>query len=151
MVVCIARDRVSLSTSQLWTGVLNLLSLQYSVIFVSTVLYLCARMLWLVVLTSLLWTGYCNLILPRVLSQYPTQGRVCFMWPWPSVHSAFVHRNGRTARMRREGKALIMLTPRENSYVEFMRLNKGLTLQSYPNPCAPCVRAQARDLIAKDR
>lgn len=68
-----------------------------------------------------------------------------------SVHSSFVHRNGRTARMGQEGKALIMLTPSETCYVEFLRLNKGLTLQTYPTPNAPCMRDQARELLANDR
>lgn len=69
----------------------------------------------------------------------------------PSCANSFVHRNGRTARMGQEGKALIMLTPSETCYVEFLRLNKGLTLQTYPTPNAPCMRDQARELLANDR
>jgi ATP-dependent RNA helicase DDX55/SPB4 len=69
----------------------------------------------------------------------------------PSSSNSFVHRCGRTARMGQEGRALILLTPSEASYVEFLRLNKGLMLQPYPTLHAPCVRDQARDTIAQER
>jgi ATP-dependent RNA helicase DDX55/SPB4 len=68
-----------------------------------------------------------------------------------TMYSSFVHRCGRTARMGQEGRALILLTPSEASYVEFLRLNKGLMLQPYPTLHAPCVRDQARDTIAQER
>ena len=38
----------------------------------------------------------------------------------PQDPAAFVHRVGRTARMGREGSALIYLAPHESSYVEFL-------------------------------
>lgn len=53
--------------------------------------------------------------------------------------------------MGQEGRALLFLTPNETSYIEFLRLNKGLTLQCYPNPPAPCVRDHARSIISQDR
>ena len=53
--------------------------------------------------------------------------------------------------MGQEGQALIFLTENEACYVDFLRLNKGLELQCYSTPAAPCVREQARNLIAMDR
>jgi ATP-dependent RNA helicase DDX55/SPB4 len=69
----------------------------------------------------------------------------------PSSANMFVHRSGRTARMGQEGHSLLFLTPSETSYVEFLRLNKGLALQSYPCPTAPCLRDRARTIICQDR
>ncbi|GFR50915.1 hypothetical protein Agub_g13233, partial [Astrephomene gubernaculifera] len=42
----------------------------------------------------------------------------------PQDPAAFVHRVGRTARMGRAGSALVLLTPAEEPYVEFLRLRK---------------------------
>jgi ATP-dependent RNA helicase DDX55/SPB4 len=69
----------------------------------------------------------------------------------PSSANMFVHRSGRTARMGQEGHSLLFLTPSETSYVEFLRLNKGLVLESYPCPTAPCLRDRARTIICQDR
>lgn len=43
----------------------------------------------------------------------------------PQDPSTFVHRVGRTARMGRTGKALVMLLPHETPYVDFLRLRKA--------------------------
>lgn len=43
----------------------------------------------------------------------------------PQDPSTFVHRVGRTARMGRAGKALVMLLPHETPYVDFLRLRKA--------------------------
>ena len=40
----------------------------------------------------------------------------------PQDPTAFVHRVGRTARMGRDGSALLFLSPHESSYVEFLRV-----------------------------
>ena len=40
----------------------------------------------------------------------------------PQDPAAFVHRVGRTARMGREGSALLFLAPHESSYVEFLKV-----------------------------
>ena len=40
----------------------------------------------------------------------------------PQDPAAFVHRVGRTARMGRDGSALLFLSPHESSYVEFLRV-----------------------------
>lgn len=45
----------------------------------------------------------------------------------PQDPSTFVHRVGRTARMGRTGKALVMLLPHETPYVDFLRLRKAGT------------------------
>ena len=49
----------------------------------------------------------------------------------PSSTKAFVHRCGRTARMGKQGQALVMLLPSESSYVEFLDVNQHIHLQSY--------------------
>ncbi|CAG0895254.1 unnamed protein product [Cyprideis torosa] len=46
----------------------------------------------------------------------------------PSTSKAFVHRCGRTARSGSEGKALLLLSPHEEPYLEFLRLNQGVKL-----------------------
>ena len=43
----------------------------------------------------------------------------------PQDPSTFVHRVGRTARMGRAGRALVMLLPHETPYVDFLRLRKA--------------------------
>lgn len=43
----------------------------------------------------------------------------------PQDPSTFVHRVGRTARMGRAGKALVMLLPHETPYIDFLRLRKA--------------------------
>jgi ATP-dependent RNA helicase DDX55/SPB4 len=53
--------------------------------------------------------------------------------------------------MGSDGQALLFLTPSEASYVDFLRINKGLKLQPYPISPAPCVRDRARSLIGKDK
>jgi ATP-dependent RNA helicase DDX55/SPB4 len=40
----------------------------------------------------------------------------------PTDPSAFVHRCGRTARLGKEGNALVLLHPAEDTYVEFLRI-----------------------------
>ncbi|KAG1653913.1 hypothetical protein FOA52_003829 [Chlamydomonas sp. UWO 241] len=42
----------------------------------------------------------------------------------PQDPAQFVHRVGRTARMGRQGNALVLLMPHEVSYIEFLRLRK---------------------------
>ncbi|KAJ3049580.1 ATP-dependent RNA helicase ddx55, partial [Rhizophlyctis rosea] len=42
----------------------------------------------------------------------------------PQDPKSFAHRCGRTARLGREGKAVVFLTPKEDTYVEFLRIRK---------------------------
>ena len=65
--------------------------------------------------------------------------------------SFFVHRCGRTARMGQEGHALVLLTASELSYVDFLKLNKGVSLQPYCMPTPPSVTDEARRLVASER
>lgn len=49
----------------------------------------------------------------------------------PLDPNAFVHRVGRTARAGHHGKAVVMLTPAEESYVPFLN-HRGITLNEMP-------------------
>eukprot|EP00002_Diphylleia_rotans_P037066 TRINITY_DN8245_c0_g1_i1.p1 TRINITY_DN8245_c0_g1~~TRINITY_DN8245_c0_g1_i1.p1 ORF type:complete len:626 (-),score=161.72 TRINITY_DN8245_c0_g1_i1:82-1959(-) len=42
----------------------------------------------------------------------------------PQDPKAYTHRIGRTARMGREGSAIVYLTPHEDTYIEFLRVRK---------------------------
>ncbi|XP_065889391.1 ATP-dependent RNA helicase DDX55-like isoform X2 [Dysidea avara] len=49
----------------------------------------------------------------------------------PNDARSFIHRSGRTARMGREGKSLLLLLPMETAYVDFLRLNQAATVTEY--------------------
>ncbi|VVB13329.1 unnamed protein product [Arabis nemorensis] len=69
----------------------------------------------------------------------------------PQDPSMFIHRVGRTARLGRQGRAIVFLLPKEEAYVEFMRI-KGETLQE--RKCseeASDVIPIIRSLAMKDR
>ena len=51
----------------------------------------------------------------------------------PKLASTFVHRCGRTARLGRQGDALIYLLPNEDSYVQFLALNQNVPLSEFDN------------------
>ncbi|MCO5556446.1 hypothetical protein L7F22_009995 [Adiantum nelumboides] len=74
----------------------------------------------------------------------------------PQDPNVFVHRVGRTARMGRSGNALVFLLPKEDAYIEFLRIRrvpidqreKFLTAQTV----VPMLRAAAmkdRDIMEK--
>lgn len=44
-----------------------------------------------------------------------------------SIHSAFVHRCGRTARIGHGGSALVFLLPMEESYISFLEINQKVS------------------------
>lgn len=70
----------------------------------------------------------------------------------PSNASAFVHRCGRTARSGSVGSALLFLMPSETDYVEFIRLNQKVSLDSMEAP--PDIQdslGKMRKLQLKDR
>ncbi|XP_059478620.1 ATP-dependent RNA helicase DDX55 [Neocloeon triangulifer] len=48
----------------------------------------------------------------------------------PSSAAAFVHRCGRTARIGRKGSAILLLLPTEENYVEFLKINQKVLLES---------------------
>ncbi|XP_003376930.1 ATP-dependent RNA helicase DDX55 [Trichinella spiralis] len=53
----------------------------------------------------------------------------------PRQASWFVHRCGRTARVGRSGKALILLMPNEESYPEYLKKNQSVSLSELSLPC----------------
>lgn len=71
----------------------------------------------------------------------------------PSCTKSFVHRCGRTARMGRKGRALVMLLPSEMPYVEFLSLNQHITLEAFElnNFIDGSVLSKAKELGAKER
>ncbi|CAM6098676.1 unnamed protein product [Calypogeia fissa] len=74
----------------------------------------------------------------------------------PQDPSVFVHRVGRTARMGRSGNALVYLLPKEDTYVEFLRIRK-VPIEERPAvttklDIGPLLRAAAqedRDIMEK--
>lgn len=42
----------------------------------------------------------------------------------PQVPDAFIHRVGRTARMGKEGNAILYLSPEEDNYIEYLKVKK---------------------------
>ncbi|GJP76646.1 hypothetical protein CLOP_g7060 [Closterium sp. NIES-67] len=69
----------------------------------------------------------------------------------PQDPKAFVHRAGRTARMGRQGSALVWLLPKEDSYTEYLRL-QGVPVVLEPAAAdAIDVVPQLREASRKDR
>ena len=71
----------------------------------------------------------------------------------PSSAKAFVHRCGRTARMGRDGCALVMLLPTETNYIEFLELNQHIVLERYPDDVEVCddFVNKGREIAVKER
>jgi ATP-dependent RNA helicase DDX55/SPB4 len=70
----------------------------------------------------------------------------------PTDPAAFVHRCGRTARIGKTGRALVMLLPAEDSYVEFLRIRHVPLAQMAPLPVpGPPLLPRLRALVAGDR
>ncbi|PAA61692.1 hypothetical protein BOX15_Mlig030321g1, partial [Macrostomum lignano] len=73
----------------------------------------------------------------------------------PTSAEHFVHRCGRTARIGRLGRAMLLLQPHELEYVEFLRLNQGVAverqeLQQVYNSLTD-LGPQLRQLCSRDR
>ena len=49
----------------------------------------------------------------------------------PQDPATFVHRVGRTARMGRSGKALVLLMPHEVTYIQFLHLRQVSTFPDH--------------------
>lgn len=49
----------------------------------------------------------------------------------PTTATSFVHRCGRTARLDRNGDALVFLLPNEDAYVNFMYINQRVPIEEY--------------------
>eukprot|EP00051_Salpingoeca_urceolata_P019434 m.283938 g.283938 ORF g.283938 m.283938 type:complete len:541 (+) comp19421_c0_seq11:2085-3707(+) len=69
----------------------------------------------------------------------------------PQDPDAFVHRCGRTARLGKQGNALVFLQPKEDAYVEFLKLRKVPVTEVLPLTDTPDVLATVRKRAAKDR
>ena len=70
----------------------------------------------------------------------------------PTDPAAFVHRCGRTARIGKSGRALVMLLPAEDTYVEFLRIRHVPLEAMAPLPLlgAPLL-PRLRAMLAADR
>ncbi|KZV34937.1 DEAD-box ATP-dependent RNA helicase 18 [Dorcoceras hygrometricum] len=74
----------------------------------------------------------------------------------PQDPNVFVHRVGRTARMGRQGSAIVFLLPKEEAYIEFLRLRRvpleGTNCSDEAPDIIPKIRAAAkgdRDIMEK--
>ncbi|XP_047328111.1 DEAD-box ATP-dependent RNA helicase 18 [Impatiens glandulifera] len=68
----------------------------------------------------------------------------------PQDPNVFVHRVGRTARMGRQGTSIAFLLPKEEEYVEFLRIRR-VPLEERKYIEAPDVVPQIRSAAKKDR
>lgn len=70
----------------------------------------------------------------------------------PSNAESFVHRCGRTARIGNKGAALLLISPSEETYIEFLAINQKVILSQLPPlPSPPCLLAATRALLKSDR
>ncbi|KAI5670438.1 hypothetical protein M9H77_10802 [Catharanthus roseus] len=69
----------------------------------------------------------------------------------PQDPNVFVHRVGRTARMGRQGSAIVFLLPKEEAYVEFLRLRRIPLEEKKCSDDAPDIIPQIRSAAKKDR
>ncbi|KAK9913783.1 hypothetical protein M0R45_037592 [Rubus argutus] len=69
----------------------------------------------------------------------------------PQDPNVFVHRVGRTARMGRQGSAIVFLLPKEEAYVEFLRIRRvPLQERTCPDDVSDVI-PQIRSAAKKDR
>ena len=70
----------------------------------------------------------------------------------PSNAEAFVHRCGRTARIGNKGAAVLLLTPSEESYIDFLNINQKVKLTKMETvQCENNLVDQVRTLLKSDR
>ncbi|KAF2069024.1 hypothetical protein CYY_009655 [Polysphondylium violaceum] len=70
----------------------------------------------------------------------------------PQDPKAFVHRIGRTARMGREGNALVFLSPEEDTYIDFLKIKKVPLLEmEKPTTNVIDIIPEARKIASTDR
>jgi len=71
----------------------------------------------------------------------------------PKEPDFFVHRVGRTARAGRPGRALLLVQPKEEAYVEYLHSQRVPLepLALAPAPCGTDALARARELVLSDR
>ncbi|GKV28247.1 hypothetical protein SLEP1_g37325 [Rubroshorea leprosula] len=69
----------------------------------------------------------------------------------PQDPNVFIHRVGRTARLGRQGSAIVFLFPKEEAYVEFLRLRRVPLQERRCSDDASDVVPQFRSAARKDR
>ncbi|CAK9173506.1 unnamed protein product [Ilex paraguariensis] len=69
----------------------------------------------------------------------------------PQDPNVFIHRVGRTARMGRQGSAIVFLLPKEEAYVEFLRIRRVPLEERKCSDEAPDIVPQIRSAAKKDR
>ncbi|XP_073297657.1 DEAD-box ATP-dependent RNA helicase 18 [Primulina huaijiensis] len=69
----------------------------------------------------------------------------------PQDPNVFVHRVGRTARMGRQGSAIVFLLPKEEAYIEFLRLRRVPLEGTKCSDEAPDIIPQIRAAAKRDR
>lgn len=68
----------------------------------------------------------------------------------PKQSSWFVHRSGRSARCGREGKSLLLITPEQEAYIQFLQKYEKVTLKKTKIPTSTSLKAeQLRNKIIK--
>ncbi|KAL7109945.1 hypothetical protein ACP275_06G206600 [Erythranthe tilingii] len=69
----------------------------------------------------------------------------------PQDPNVFIHRVGRTARMGRQGAAIVFLLPKEEAYVEFLRIRRVPLEERECSDEVPDIIPQIRSAAKKDR
>ncbi|EDQ86592.1 uncharacterized protein MONBRDRAFT_35262 [Monosiga brevicollis MX1] len=69
----------------------------------------------------------------------------------PQDPDAYVHRCGRTARLGRQGRAVLFLQPHEDTYIDFLNVRNIPIEEQEPFEGAEDLLPRCRDLAAKDR
>ncbi|EPS62883.1 hypothetical protein M569_11905, partial [Genlisea aurea] len=69
----------------------------------------------------------------------------------PQDPNVFIHRVGRTARMGRQGSAIVFLLPKEEAYVEFLRIRNVPLEERKCCDEAPDIVSELRSAAKKDR
>lgn len=69
----------------------------------------------------------------------------------PQDPNVFIHRVGRTARMGNQGSAVVFLLPKEEAYVEFLRIRRVPLQERKCSNDAPDIIPQIRSAAKKDR
>ncbi|KAI4306496.1 hypothetical protein L6164_029769 [Bauhinia variegata] len=69
----------------------------------------------------------------------------------PQDPNVFIHRVGRTARLGKEGHAIVFLLPKEESYVEFLRIRRVPLQERRCSDDGSDVVPQIREAAKKDR
>lgn len=69
----------------------------------------------------------------------------------PQDPDMFVHRVGRTARMGRQGSAIVFLMPKEEAYIEFLRIRRVPLVERECSDEVPNIIPQIRTAAKKDR